>query len=161
MLEPMRSTSTRRRDAAARSVFILEEHDAVRFALEMLTLACEKLQLVGSAADLRSGARAIAELAPDLVISDIDFTGAASFADLSDIVRAQQGRAVLVLSHHDEERYARPVMAIGARGYLPKERALHQWVHAALHVLDGGTWLSAKAASPDRPPEKPPAAGTP
>lgn len=127
---------------AAKSVFILDDHDIVRYGLEMLVQSCPDLRLVGSAPSLAQGLERIEALAPDLVITDMSMEDSKGLDTVRAVVLAQRGRAVLVVSMHDEILFGEQVLALGARGYLMKESAHAHCVPAALEILGGGTWVS-------------------
>lgn len=127
-----------------RSVLIIDDHDIVRFGLETLVHGCPELRLAGSASTLASGLRLIDSLRPHLVLTDMGTQDSKGLDTVRAVVAAQSPRPVLVVSIHDEMLYGEQVMAIGARGYLMKERAHASVIDAALTVLDGGTWVSPR-----------------
>ena len=124
------------------TVFIIDDHDIVRFGLSALLSAWPDLKLVGEAANLQSGLLGIAQHQPDLVISDLSMDDSKGLDTVRGVVAAQGGRAVLIISMHDELIYAEQVVALGARGYLMKEHALQFALGAVLAVLDGQMWVS-------------------
>ena len=124
------------------TIFIIDDHDIVRFGLSALLSSWPDLQLVGEAANLQSGLLGIAQHQPDLVISDLSMDDSKGLDTVRSVVAAQGDRAVLVISMHDELIYAEQVIALGARGYLMKELALQFALKAILAVLDGLMWVS-------------------
>jgi DNA-binding NarL/FixJ family response regulator len=131
-----------------KSVFILDDHDIVRFGLETLIAGYEpSLRLVGSASGLEAGVRQIGELRPDLVISDMSLGESKGLDTVSAVVHAQGHRPVLVVSMHDELIYAEQVLALGAKGYVTKETAHASVVPAAFALLRGETWVSPRVNS--------------
>ena len=129
------------------TVFIIDDHDIVRFGLSALLSAWPDLKLVGEAANLQSGLLGIAQHQPDLVISDLSMDDSKGLDTVRSVVAAQGGRAVLIISMHDELIYAAQVVALGARGYLMKENALQFALGAVLAVLDGQMWVSAAVSA--------------
>lgn len=129
---------------AANSVLIIDDHDIVRVGLASLISNCPQLTLAGTAGSLDEGLRMIAELKPALVISDMSMDDSKGLDTVRAVVQAQGPRATLIVSMHDEMLYGEQVLALGARGYLMKERAHAQAVPAALTVLGGQTWVSAR-----------------
>ncbi|MDW5441184.1 response regulator transcription factor [Polaromonas sp. SM01] len=128
-----------------KSVFVLDDHDIVRFGLETLIASYEpSLRLVGAAANLATGLRQIGELRPDLVISDMSLGESKGLDTVAAVVQAQGHRPVLVVSMHDELIYAEQVLALGAKGYVMKENAHATVVPAAFALLRGETWVSPK-----------------
>jgi DNA-binding NarL/FixJ family response regulator len=130
-----------------RTIFILDDHDIVRFGLSALLSAWPDLELVGEAANVKEGLLGIAQHQPDLVISDLSMDDSQGLDTVRSVVAAQDGRAVLIISMHDELLYAEQVVALGARGYLMKENALQFALGAVLAVLDGQMWVSAAVST--------------
>jgi DNA-binding NarL/FixJ family response regulator len=97
---------------------------------------------VGDATEL---AAAVAQHAPDLVITDIKMPPAFTDEGLRAAValrRARPGLAVVVLSQYVQEEYASALLDTGAGvGYLLKDRVvdIEDFVAALRTVLDGGT----------------------
>jgi len=129
---------------APRTVLVIDDHDIVRFGLEMLVHGCPQLRLVGSAATLAEGLRLIATLKPDLVISDMSIGDSTGLDTVRAVVSTQAPRPVLIVSIHDEMLYGEQAIALGARGYQMKENAHASVIPAALTVLEGGTWISPR-----------------
>ncbi|RYX91646.1 MAG: response regulator transcription factor [Comamonadaceae bacterium] len=124
------------------SVFVLDDHDIVRFGLETLIEASGLLRVVGSSATLSEGLGRIAVLQPDLVISDMSMDDSKGLDTVKAVVQAQKPRPVLIVSMHDELIYAEQVLALGARGYVMKENAHAMVMPAAQALLRGERWVS-------------------
>ncbi|MEI8155747.1 MAG: response regulator transcription factor [Burkholderiales bacterium] len=129
------------------TIFIMDDHDIVRFGLSGLLNAWPDLKLVGEAANVHDGLLGIAQHRPDLVISDLSMGDSQGLDTVRSVVAAQCGRSVLVISMHDELIYAEQVVALGARGYLMKEHALQFALAAVLAVLGGQVWVSAAVSA--------------
>ncbi|RZJ11652.1 MAG: response regulator transcription factor, partial [Haliea sp.] len=130
------------------SVFIIDDHDIVRFGLETLVGSyAPSLRLVGAAAGLAAGLRQITELKPDLVITDMSLGESKGLDTVAAVVQAQASRPVLVVSMHDELIYAEQALALGARGYVMKENAHAMVAPAAFALLRGESWVSARVSS--------------
>lgn len=125
-----------------KSVYILDDHDIVRFGLETLISASGKFRLLGSSSNLAEGLVQIAALKPDILISDMSMDDSKGLDTVRAVVQAQGGRPVLVVSMHDEMLYGEQVLSLGARGYVMKESAHATVVPAALEVAEGRTWVS-------------------
>lgn len=125
------------------SVFILDDHDIVRFGLETLIQGSGLLQVVGTSATLNEGLARIAVLQPDIVISDMSMDDSKGLDTVKAVVQAQKPRPVLIVSMHDELIYAEQVLALGAHGYVMKENAHAMVMPAARALLRGERWVSA------------------
>lgn len=126
------------------TVIVIDDHDIVRLGLETLIADSPHLRLLGSAASLRDGLALIERHQPALVITDMGTGDSSGLATVRAVLAAQGPRATLVLSMHDEMLYGEPVMALGASGYLMKERASAEIVPAALAALKGELWMSPR-----------------
>ncbi|NCT97875.1 MAG: response regulator transcription factor [Comamonadaceae bacterium] len=126
------------------TVIVIDDHDIVRLGLETLIAGSPHLRLLGSAASLRDGLALIERHQPALVITDMGTGDSSGLATVRAVLAAQGPRATLVLSMHDEMLYGEPVMALGASGYLMKERASAEIVPAALAALKGELWMSPR-----------------
>jgi DNA-binding NarL/FixJ family response regulator len=124
------------------SVLIVDDHDIVRVALESLMLASPDLTLAGSAATLARALALVAELQPDLVITDMSLPDSRGLDTVRAIAAAQDGRKTLVVSMQDELVYAELALSHGASGYLMKESAHANVMQAAASVLRGEQWVS-------------------
>jgi DNA-binding NarL/FixJ family response regulator len=127
---------------APHSVVIIDPHDLVRFGLEKLLAASAGLRLVGLASSLAEGLRLVEALRPDLVISDLTTGDSSGLDTVRALVAAQGARGTLIVSAHDEARYAEQVLLLGARGYVMKDHAAASTVLAAQAVLRGAIWVS-------------------
>lgn len=125
-----------------KSVYILDDHDIVRFGLETLIAASGKFRLLGSSSNLADGLLQIAALKPDILISDMSMDDSKGLDTVRAVVQAQGERPVLVVSMHDEMLYGEQVLSLGARGYVMKESAHATVVPAALEIAEGRTWVS-------------------
>src|SRR5262245_7060381 len=99
------------------TVLIIDDHDIIRFGLETLLGSSDGLVLVGSSPSLAEGLKRIADLKPDLVISDMSLDDSKGLETVRSVVQQQLPRHTLVLSMHDEMLYGEQVLAMGARGY--------------------------------------------
>jgi DNA-binding NarL/FixJ family response regulator len=125
-----------------RSVFLVDDHDIVQYGLTSLIRGSGELDVVGTAGSVAQAKSEIARLVPDLVITDLSLPDSKGLDTVRAMVGAQAGRPLLVLSMHDEYLYAEQAIALGAKGYLMKEKAQENVVSACLTVLDGGIWVS-------------------
>lgn len=133
--------------AMTNSVIVIDDHDIVRFGLETLLAGSPHLRLLGSAASLRDGLALIERHQPALVITDMGMGDSSGLATVRAVLGAQGQRATLVLSMQDEMLYGEQVMALGANGYLMKERASAEIVPAAIAALKGELWMSPRLSA--------------
>lgn len=133
--------------ALAKTIFIVDDHDIVRFGLETLLNARPEFEVIGTAISVHSAQTALAELQPDLLITDMSLPDSQGLDTVRAMVLAQAPRPVLVLSMHDELIYAEQVLSLGAQGYLMKEKAQEFVMQASLALVSGERWVSTKVSA--------------
>jgi DNA-binding NarL/FixJ family response regulator len=91
--------------------------------------------------------KGIQRAAPRIVILDLSLKEGSGF-DLIKTIRAKlPDAAVIILSMHDERRYAERCIRAGARGYVMKGEAPNTVIDAIREVLDGKSYLSQQMRS--------------
>ncbi len=128
-------------------IYIIDDHDVVRFGLSMLVNNHPAMQVVGSAASLQVAQDDIRRLTPALVISDLTLQDSRGLDTVRAVVAAQCGRPTLFVSMHEEDIYAEQALSLGARGFLMKDRAQEHVVAAAQAILGGNIWISQKVSN--------------
>ncbi len=129
-----------------KSIFIVDDHDIVRFGLETLIKHNLQFKLCGAASTLASALESVAKLKPDLLIMDMSLPDSQGLGTVRALVQAQSPRPLVVLSMHDELIYAEQVLNLGAQGYLMKEHAHALLMQVAQAVLAGERWVSPKVS---------------
>jgi len=103
----------------ATTVLIVDDHPSFRATARVL-LESEGYDVVGEAAD---GAEAIdraRELAPDLVLLDVNLPDTDGFAVAAELTSHNGAPAVVLTSSRDGSDFGPLVGASGARGFVPK-----------------------------------------
>jgi DNA-binding NarL/FixJ family response regulator len=126
-----------------KTVLVVDDHDIVRFGLQILINTSSVCQVVDTQASLKAALAAIERYCPDLLVCDMSMDDSKGLETVRAVVKAQGTRPVLIVSMHDEMIYAEQTLALGVRGYLMKEHA-HEHVITAVHtILGGDVWVSA------------------
>ncbi len=131
---------------ARRKLLLIDDHPIMRHGLAQLVATEDDLEVCAQAGSARDGLAALQQHQPDLVVIDLTLPDRNGLELLKDIHALHPGVRCLVLSMHDESMYAERALRAGARGYLMKEVAAEQFIHAARKVLDGGIYLSEAIA---------------
>ena len=118
-------------------VFLVEDHSIVRRCLAMLMARRSDVEVVGEAETAAEALEQVAELQPDLVITDItlpDDTG----ISLSREIRSQHPQTrVLILTSRGDDRAIIGTILGGASGFLLKEFQSQQILEAVRKVHRG------------------------
>lgn len=127
-------------------VFLLDDHPIVRAGMRALLSTAPDIEVVGEASDGHRVLRAARspDWAVDLVVVDIDMPRISGLEVLRRLSRLRPDVAVLMLSMHDEAQYARRVIAMGAAGYVSKDRSEDELTTAIRTVAEGRIYLSQR-----------------
>jgi DNA-binding NarL/FixJ family response regulator len=86
------------------------------------------------------------KLTPAVVVMDIAMPLLNGFEATRQILLAEPGTKVLVLSAHSDDEYVSHMVAVGASGYLVKQNSGQALVGAIKHIAAGHTYFSPSIA---------------
>ena len=107
---------------------------------------------VGEASDVASASASIRASVWDVVVLDVTLPGASGLDLLKEIRQMRPALPVLVLSMHPASQFARRVLAAGAWGYLTKDSAATELVHAIDQIRRGRLYLGSRVPDWARTP---------
>lgn len=127
-------------------VLIADDHAIVRQGLRQILSDTEDLEVAGEA-DNGVAAIQLARQQPwDVMLMDVSMPDRNGI-DALKIIRKEFPRLpVLILSMYPEDQYAIRALKAGAAGYLTKQSAPEQLVHAIRQVASGKKYVSAALA---------------
>src|SRR4051794_41820029 len=120
---------------------IVDDHAVVRAGLRMLIDAEEDMETVAEAGNVRDAVFEARSSSPDLVLMDIVMPGESGLEGAPKLLHEHPDVKILVLSIQDDPRYVREAFAAGASGYVLKEAADAEVVHAIREVARGGRYV--------------------
>jgi DNA-binding NarL/FixJ family response regulator len=118
-------------------VVIVEDNDVFREALEVLLGLCGDLEVVGAAADGRSGVAVCAERQPDVVVLDYRLPDVDGVETASALRAACPAAAILALTAAADGPQVDALLAAGAVACLSKDRELDDVVAAVRGAARG------------------------
>lgn len=130
-----------------RRVLVVDDHPFMRAGLAQLINQQADLEVCGEAGNTADALRAVTQLRPDLVLSDLTMADRGGLEFIKDLQAADASPPVLVVSMHDEAIYAERVLRAGARGYIMKEAGGESLLGAIRQVLRGEIYVSPKLAA--------------
>jgi DNA-binding NarL/FixJ family response regulator len=146
-MKPNRQSTPSAPVSSRRRVLVVDDHPFMRAGLAQLINRQADLEVCGEAGNTAEAMRAVAQLRPDLVLSDLTMGDRGGLEFIKDLQAAGQSPPVLVVSMHDEAIYAERVLRAGARGYIMKEAGGESLLHAIRQVLRGEIYVSPKLAA--------------
>ncbi len=127
-------------------VLLVDDHPVVRKGISACLARHDHLQVIGEAADGHEAVKKARELAPDIMLMDIDMPHMNGLA-VTELVRKEFPRIkVLILSMHSNTEYVLRIIQSGAHGYVLKEAATEELVRAINTVHGGEAFFSPEVA---------------
>lgn len=102
------------------TVVIADDHPLVRQGLRAVLDSTHDLRVLGEAADGNEAVRLAIELAPDVVVMDLQMPGLSGIEATRRITSGGPGSAVLVLTMFEDDDTVFAAISAGAAGYLLK-----------------------------------------
>lgn len=101
-------------------VLIVDDQEPFRLAARMVVDATDGFEVVGEAETGEDSVTMASELAPDLVLMDVNLPGINGLDATRQILNGSNTVVVLLLSTYEEEEYAPRAAECGAAAYIPK-----------------------------------------
>ena len=102
-------------------VFLLDDHDIVRKGVRALLESEGDIEIVGEASTVTDARRLIAELAPRVLVLDIQLPDGSGIALCRELATLSPNTRALVLTSNDSEESIVAAMQAGAVGYVLKQ----------------------------------------
>ncbi len=118
-------------------VILADDHPIVRASIRRLLENAGDIEVVGEASDGIETIRMVEELAPDVLLLDVEMPGMRGFEVARQLQASGASVRILALSAYDDKQYVMAMLASGATGYLTKEEAPQTIVHAVHEAVEG------------------------
>jgi DNA-binding NarL/FixJ family response regulator len=138
-------------DQASRSpetlrVLLVDDHDLFRTGLRNL-LEEQSVQVVGEAADGAQAIRMVRELAPDVVVMDLNMPGISGVEATRQVTTLAPLTRVVVLTISDQDDDVMNAILAGACGYLMKDSSIQDLMQGISAAAVGESLISPHIAS--------------
>ena len=128
-------------------VFLVDDHQMWRQLLRLQLDLEADLQVVGEAASGAEAVERVSELAPDIVLLDLDLGGRSGLAHVAQLHEAAPSARIVALSGTEKVADMVEAFRAGAVGFLSKQHPVEEFPDALRAVHAGQSLLPAEAAS--------------
>jgi two-component system response regulator NreC len=122
-------------------VVLADDHQLVRQGLKAL-LEREGFHVAGEASDGQEALRLVPNVSPDVAILDISMPILNGLEAARELKKYSPRTKTILLTQHDEDQYVIEALRAGVRGYVLKNQATTDLVHAIQQVCRGEIYLS-------------------
>ncbi len=110
--------------------------------LRVLLMAQPDLEVISNPGNYTDIKTMIAELAPDLLITDLAMHDGTGVVDIAGIKQAQPRTNILLVTQYSSEETIRSTLCAGASGYVLKNDSNGELLTAVRSILEGKVYLS-------------------
>jgi DNA-binding NarL/FixJ family response regulator len=131
---------------SALRILVADDHTLMRQGLRKILEGQTGWQVIAEAGDGRDAVQQAIDLQPDVVIMDIAMPRLNGVEAVLQIERRAPHVRVLVLSMYADEAYVTRAVRAGATGYILKDSADVDLIHAVTAVAEGKSFFSPSVA---------------
>jgi DNA-binding NarL/FixJ family response regulator len=137
---------TASRPAESLRVLLVDDHDLFRTGLRNL-LEEQNVQVIGEAADGTQAIRMVRELAPDVVVMDLNMPGMTGVEATRQVTNQAPLTRVVVLTISDQDEDVMNAILAGACGYLMKDSSIQDLMQGIRAAAVGESLISPHIAA--------------
>ena len=127
-------------------ILLADDHKITRDGLKSLLENQNHMIVVGEAENGRQAVRLALDLAPDVVVMDINMPELNGIEATRQIISELPGTKIIALSMYSDKRYVVGMLKAGVSGYLLKNCAFDELVSAISAVVANQNYMSQKIA---------------
>jgi DNA-binding NarL/FixJ family response regulator len=128
------------------SIVLFEDNDRLRESLAYLLNSDPNYTVIGDYNNCNQAAEIIEELAPDVVLMDIDMPGKTGISGVAMVKQSRPDTAVIMYTVFEDDERLFQCLCAGANGYLLKKTPPARLFDAIQEVLNGGAPMSPNIA---------------
>jgi DNA-binding NarL/FixJ family response regulator len=125
-------------------ILLADDHRIVREGLRALIEKQPNMEVVAEAENGRTAVELVQKLHPDVIIMDVAMPDLNGIEATRQIIAKALSVKIIALSMHSDRRFVVEMLRAGASGYLLKDCAFEELVHAIRAVVVNRIFLSPK-----------------
>ncbi len=129
------------------TILLVDDHRMMREGLRLVLDQESEFKVAGEAANGRDAVVLAEQLKPDIVIMDIGMPDLNGIDATREIRRISPTSRIVALSTYSDKRYVLGMLEAGASGYVLKNAAAEELVHAIQQIVRGQKYLSPELTS--------------
>jgi two-component system, NarL family, response regulator NreC len=122
-------------------VLLADDHALVRQGLKAF-LEKQGLQIVAEASDGQETLRWAEKTQPDVAVLDVSMPVLNGVDTARELKKSSPKTQIILLTQHEEDQYVTEALRVGVKGYVLKNQAAADLVHAIREVCRGSVYLS-------------------
>jgi two-component system, NarL family, response regulator NreC len=127
-------------------ILLADDHEMIREGLKLVINAQPDMQCCGEAADGRAAVELTCKLLPDMVVMDVSMPELNGLQATKKIKTDCPQVKVLTLTRHSDDGYLQQLLKAGVSGYVLKQSASTELIHAIRAVANGNIYLDPAIA---------------
>lgn len=124
-------------------VALADDHAEMRVALRLLLSLSKDIELVCETSNGQEAVDCVKRLQPDVLVTDIHMPVLDGFAATSQITELSVPTRVILISTDTGSFIVRKAAAVGAKGYVPKDKVAESLLEA-IHTVHRGEMFFVK-----------------
>jgi two-component system response regulator NreC len=128
-------------------VVLAEDHQVVRRGLQLILEAEPGFEVVGQVGNIASLRTCVRELAPDVLVLDLNMPGGLALDVIPELRTQAPDTQIVVLTMEADVAFVRQARRAGALGYVLKESADTEVVHAVHLAAAGEPYVNRHVAA--------------
>jgi len=129
--------------AAPLRILLADDHVIVRHGLRLLIDSQPDMTVIAEAGDGETAVQRAVQLKPDVIVMDISMPGMNGLIATRKLRQLQPGAAIVTLTRHSDDAYLQELLRAGVSGYVLKQSAPTELLHAIRAAAAGGQYLDS------------------
>lgn len=123
------------------TILIADDHKLIRETWTYILNSDERFEVVAECGDAEQAVELAKELAPDIVLMDINMAPFNGFEATEKIRKVSPETKIIGVSMHSQPAYAKKMLQVGARGYVTKNSSKEEMFTAISEVFRGNKYV--------------------